>query len=135
MLPFAPGFLSYRLLTKHINIKTQRAIILRVVYGCETWSVTIRKEYELRVFENRIPSNIFQPKRVEVLGEWRRLHNEELHDLYCSPDIIRAIEWRRMRGAGHVARVERQKVLEIKSYSAITLSCEVSSFYCFCAAG
>ena len=71
---------------------------------------------------------------MEVLGERRRLHIEELHDLYCSPDFIRAIEWRRMRGAGHVARVERQNVLQIKSYSSRSLSCEVSSFYCLCAA-
>jgi hypothetical protein len=95
---------------------------LRVVYGCKAWSITIRKEYELRAFENSIPSNIFRPKRMENLGEWRRLHNEKLHDLYYSPDIISAIEWRRMRGAGHVERVERQKVLEIKSYSSITLN-------------
>jgi hypothetical protein len=80
------------------------------VHGCETWSVTIRKEYGLRVSENRILGNIFCPKREEIIGDWRRLHNEELHDFYCSPDI-RVIEWRRMRGAGHVARVETQERL------------------------
>lgn len=65
---------------------------------------------------------------MEVIGEWRRLHKEEIYDFYWSPDIIRANEWRRMRGARHVARVERQKVLEIKSYSSRRLSCAVSSF-------
>jgi hypothetical protein len=74
-----------------------------VLYGCETWSVTLREEQRLRVFENRVLRRIFGPKRDEATGEWRRLHNEELNDLYSSPSIIRVIKWRRMRWAGHVA--------------------------------
>ena len=70
-------------------IKISRTIILPVVlYGCETWSLTLRKERRLMVFENRVLSRIFGPKRDEVTGEWRKLH-EELNDLYCSPNIFR----------------------------------------------
>ena len=78
--------------------------ILRVVlYGCETWSLALREERKLRVFENMVLGRIFGPRRDEVTREWRRLHNEELNDLYCSPNIVRVIKWRRMRWAGHVA--------------------------------
>jgi hypothetical protein len=79
-----------------------------VLYGCETWSLTLREEHRLRVFENRVLRRIFGPKRVEVRGEWRKLHNEELRDLYSSPSIIRIINSRRMRWAGHVARTGRR---------------------------
>ena len=73
-------------------------IILPVVlYGCETWSLTLREEHRLRVFENRVLRGIFGPKRDEVTGEWRKLHNEELNDLYCSLNIVRVIKSRRMR--------------------------------------
>jgi hypothetical protein len=73
-------------------------IILPVVlYGCETWSLTLREEHGLRVFENRVLSRIFGRKRDEVTGEWRKMHNEELHNLYSSPDIIRQVKSRRMR--------------------------------------
>ena len=86
-----------------------------VLYGCETWSLTLRKEHRLRVFENRVLRRIFGPKRDGVTGEWRKLHNEELNDLYSSPNIVRSIKSRRMRWAGHVARMEKmrgvQKVL------------------------
>jgi hypothetical protein len=75
------------------------------LYGCETWSLTLREEHRLRVFENRVVTRIFGPKRDDVTGEWRRLHNEELNDLYSSPNIIRLIKSRRMRWAGHVARM------------------------------
>jgi hypothetical protein len=68
-------------------------IILPVVlYGCETWSLTIREEHRLRVFENRVLRRIFGPKRDEVIGCWRKLHKEELHNLYCSPSIIRIMK-------------------------------------------
>ena len=66
-----------------------RTIILPVVlYGCETWSLILREEHRLRVFENRALRRIFGPKKGEVTGEWRKLHNEEFDDLYCSPNII-----------------------------------------------
>jgi hypothetical protein len=79
-------------------------LVLRV-YGCETWSLTVREEHKLRVFENRVLRTIFGPKRNGVTGGWRKLHNEELHELYPSPSIIRIIKSRRMRWAGHVARM------------------------------
>jgi hypothetical protein len=75
------------------------------LYGCETWSLTLREEHRLRVFENRVLRRIFGPKRDEVTGEWRKQHSEELHDLYCSPSIIRIMKARRMRWAGHVAQM------------------------------
>ena len=74
-----------------------------VLYGCETWSLTLRVERRLGVFENRVLKRIFGPKRVEVTGEWRKVHNEELNDLYYSPIIVRVIKSRRMKWAGHVA--------------------------------
>jgi hypothetical protein len=72
--------------------------------GDEDWSLTLREEHRLRVFENRVLRRIFGPKRDEVTGEWRKLHNGELHNLCSSPDIIRQLKSRRMRWAGHVAR-------------------------------
>jgi hypothetical protein len=91
---FSSGFLS-----KNLKVEIYITIILPVVvYGCETWSLT------LRVFENRVLRQIFGPKRDEVTGEWRKLNHEELNDLYCSPSIFRMIKSRRMRWAGHVAR-------------------------------
>ena len=96
--------MSSRLLSKNLKIKIYINIILPVVlYGCETCSLTLREERKLRVFENMVLRRIFGPRRDEVTGEWRRLHNEELNDLYCSPNIVRVIEWRRMGWAGHVA--------------------------------
>ena len=74
-----------------------------VLYGCETWSLTLREERKLMVFENKVLRRILGPRRDDVTGEWRRLHNEELNDLYCSPNIMRVIKWRRMVWAGHVA--------------------------------
>jgi hypothetical protein len=74
-----------------------------VLYGCETWSLTLREEHRLRVFENRVLWRIFGPMRDEVMGDWRKLHNEDLHNLYSLPNIIRMIKSRRMKWAGHVA--------------------------------
>ena len=95
------------MLSKNLKIKIYRNIILPVVlYGFETWSLTLREECRLRVFENRVLRRIFGPKRDEVTREWRKLHNEELNNLYSSPNIVRVIKSRRMRWAGHVARME-----------------------------
>jgi hypothetical protein len=76
-------------------------ILPEVLYGCETWSLSLRKEHRLRMFENRA-RRIFGKKRDEVIEGWRGLHNEELHNLYSSPSIIRMINSRRMRWTGHV---------------------------------
>jgi len=87
------NLLSSSLLRKNLKIKIYRAIILLfVLYGCETWSLTLRKERRLRVFENRVLRRIFGPKRGEVTGVWRKLHNEEFKDLYCSPNIVQVIK-------------------------------------------
>jgi hypothetical protein len=89
------NLLSSGLLSKNVKIGIDKTIILPVVlYGCETWSLILREEHRLRVFENRVLRRIFGPKRDEVTGEWRKLHNEELHDLYSSPSIIRMTELR-----------------------------------------
>jgi hypothetical protein len=75
--------------------------MLVVLYGCETWSLTLREERSLRVFENRVRKRIFGHKRDKVTGEWRRLNNEELNYLYCSPNSVRVVK---SRWVGHVAR-------------------------------
>jgi hypothetical protein len=100
------SLLSSRLLSRKLKVKIYKTIILLIVlYGCEIRSLTFREKHRLKVFENRVLRRIFGPKRVEVTGEWRKLHNGELHNLYCSPDIIRRIKSRRKRWAGHVARM------------------------------
>ena len=97
------------LLSKNLKIKIYRIIILTVVlYGCETWSLTLREESKLRMFKNKVLRRIFGPRRDEVTGEWS-LHNEELNDLHSSPNIVRVIKSRRMRWAGHVARMGEER--------------------------
>jgi hypothetical protein len=97
-------------LSRNLKVKIYKTIILPVVlYGCETWSLTLREEHRLRVFENRVLRRIFGPKGDEVMGEWRMLHNGELHNLYSSPDITRQLKSRRMRLAGHVARMGEER--------------------------
>jgi hypothetical protein len=92
--------------SSNLKVKIYKTIILPVVlYGCETWSLTLREQHRLRVFENRVLRGIFGPKGDEVTGEWRKLHSRELHNLFSSPDIIRQIRSRRMRWARHVARI------------------------------
>jgi hypothetical protein len=89
-----------------VKIKIYQTIILPVVlHGCETWSLTLREEHGLRVFENRVLRRIFGPKRDEVTGGWRKLYNEDLHGLYSSLSIIRVIKSRMMRWAGHVVHM------------------------------
>jgi hypothetical protein len=91
-------------LSRNVKVKIYKTIILPVVlYGCGTWSLTLREEQRLRVFENRALRRIFGPKRDDVTGEWRKLHSEELHNLYSSSNNIRQIKSRQMRWAGHVA--------------------------------
>ena len=97
------------ILSKNLKIKICRTIILPVVlYGCEALTLTLREERKLRVFENMV-LRIFGARRDEVTGEWRRLHNEEVNDLYSSPNIVLVIKSRRMRLAGHVARMGEER--------------------------
>jgi len=94
------------MVSKNLKIKIYRTITLPVVlYGCETWSLTLREERRLGVFENRVLRRVFGSMRDEVTGEWRKLHNEELRDLYSLTNIVRVVKSRRMRWAGHVARM------------------------------
>jgi len=110
LLSFGAELLSSRLLSKNLKIKTYRNIILPVIlYGCEAWSLTLREERKLRVCENMVLRRIFGPRRDEVTGEWRRPHNEELNYFYSSPNIVRVIKSRRMRWAGHVARMGEER--------------------------
>jgi hypothetical protein len=98
------NLLSSRLISNNLKIKIYKTVILPVVlYGCETWSLTLGEEHRLRVFQKRV-LRIFGPKREED-GSWRKLHNDELHSLYSSPNIVRVIKSRRLRWAEHVARM------------------------------
>jgi hypothetical protein len=101
--------LSYRLLFKIIKNKIHKTIILPVVlYGCKNWSLILKKEHRLRVFENRMLRRMSGPKRDKIIGGWRKLHNEELHNLYSSPNIIGIRKSRRMGWAGNVASMGRR---------------------------
>jgi hypothetical protein len=103
------------MLSKNLEISIYKTIILPVVkYGCETWSLTLREDHRLRVCENRVLRQICGPTRDEVTGEWRKLHNEELRDLYYFPSIIRIIK-SRTRWAGRVARMGEGEEKEKKN--------------------
>jgi hypothetical protein len=98
-----PNIMSSSLLSKNIKIKKHRSTILPVIlYVCETWLLTLKEECWLRVLENRVLRRLFGPKRDEVKAKWRKLHNEELNDLYSSSKIIWLIKLKRMKWAGHV---------------------------------
>jgi hypothetical protein len=100
---------SSRPLSKNVKIRIYKSIILPVVlHGCETWSLTLREEHRLRVFENRV-LRTFGPKRDEVTGGWRKLHNEELHNLYSSLNKIRKIKSSRMKWEGSVVRMGEKR--------------------------
>jgi len=93
LISFGAEYFVFQFAIQKFKIKKYRIITLPVVlYGCETWSLTLREERRLRVFENRVLRRIFGPKRDEVTGEWRKLHNEELNGLYCSPNILQVIK-------------------------------------------
>jgi len=103
---FVQHLLSSSLLSKNLKIKIDITIILSLVsYEFETWSLTLRKERRLRVFEIRVWRRIFGRKRDEVTGELRKLHDEKLNDPHSLPNIVRVIKSRRIRWAGHVARM------------------------------
>ena len=107
-------FLSYlglRTFSKNSSACSKLPVVL---YGCETWSLILREERRLRVFENRVLRKVLGPKRDEVTGEWRKLHNEELNDLYVYflPNIVRVVKSRRMRWAGHVACMGEDRVVQ-----------------------
>jgi len=102
--------MSSRLLSKNLKIRIYRTTNLPVgFYGFETWSLTLREERKLRLFQNRVLRRTFGPRRDEITGDWRRLHNEELNDLHSSPNIVRVIKSRRMGWAGHVARMGEER--------------------------
>jgi hypothetical protein len=92
------------MLSRNIKVKINKTIILPpTLHGCKTWSFTLREGHRLRIFENSVLRRTFGPKGYEVIGEWRKLHSGELHNLYSTPNIIRQTKSRRMRWEGHVA--------------------------------
>jgi len=110
LLSFGAESFVFQVASKNLKIKIYRTIILPVVlYGCETWSLKLREERKLRVFENIVLRRIFGSRRDEVRGEWSILHNEELNDLYFSPNIVRVKKLRRIIWAGHVARMGEER--------------------------
>jgi hypothetical protein len=112
LLPFSrdPFFFSSAVY-KCKNVIYKTTVLPVVLHGYEIWSLTLREEHRLRVFENRVLRRIFGPKRDEVTVGWRKLHNEELHNLYFSPSIIRMMKARRMRWAGYVARMWKDECI------------------------
>ena len=103
--------MSSLLLSRNLKIKIYRTIILPVVlYGCETWSLILREERRLRVFKNRVLKVIFGTGRDGVTGEWRKLHNEELNFLYCSPNIVLVIKSRRMKKGGSCGAYGKEEI-------------------------
>ena len=109
MVSFDENLLSSSLLPTNIKTKIYRTIILPLVlYGCETWSLTLTEERRLRLFKNRVPRRLFESKRTEVTGEWRKLRGEEIIELNSSPNVVGVIRSGRMKWAGHVARMRRE---------------------------
>jgi hypothetical protein len=107
------NLLSSRLLSKNIKIKIYKTIILPVVlYGCKTWYLTLRAEHRLRVFENRVSRTIFWPKRDEVTGGWRKLHNEKLHNLYSSPSIMIVLLFRNVSDIPHAEELTEKIIFQ-----------------------
>jgi hypothetical protein len=105
LLMYSPKSFAFPSYIKNLKIKIYKTVILPVaLYGCETWSLTLGEDHRLRVFENRVLRKIHGPKREED-GSWRKLHNDELRDLYSSLNIVRVIKSRRMRWTGYVAHV------------------------------
>jgi hypothetical protein len=110
MLPFGREPFVLSPAVKNVKVRIYKTIILPVVpYGCETWSLRLKEECKLSVFENRVLRRIFGPKRNGVTGGWRKLYNEGLHNLYSSPSIIRIIKSRRIRWVEHVARIGEKR--------------------------
>jgi hypothetical protein len=106
LVPFGPEASVFSPAVKKRTIRIYKTIILPVVlYGCETWTLTLREKHRLRVFENRVLRRIFGPKRDEMMGEWRKLDNEELRELYSSASIIRIIKSRRMRSESFIRNI------------------------------
>jgi hypothetical protein len=105
LLPFSPEPFVFSSAVQKLKNKT---IILPVaLYGCKTWSQIFREEHRLRVFEDRVLRRMFGPRRDEVIGGWRKLHNEGLHGLHSSPNLIKLKKRKTMRWTGHVARMGR----------------------------
>ena len=114
-MSFGAEYFVFSLLPKNIKLTKYRTTVLSVVLcGCETWSLTLREECRLRMFENRVLRRIFGPKRDELTGEWKALSNEAPNDLYCLPNIFRLSKSRRIRWSRHVARMgERRDVYRV----------------------
>jgi hypothetical protein len=100
--PASRIFYSPFVICKNIKTEKNETVILLVLYGCETWFLTLREGHGLRVSDNRVLRTVFGPKRAEVTGDWRKSRNEERHDRLSSPNIIRVIKSRKMRLTGHV---------------------------------